>query len=116
MWRHAPYYAKEAGCRLAVWSVGRLPLSVVETILSICGIWCLLTPLLLWVAWTQTIFFVLLGGAAIACFVFCFVAIGATDPEEMDQEEIDSGPKPPSPPTPGAPARRGSLPTWRDHT
>ena len=104
MLRYAPYLAREAGYRLAAWSVRRLSLSVIETILSICGIWCLLTPLLLWVAWTQTIFFFLLGSAASACFIFCFVAIGASDREEMDGRPKAAMP----------PARRGSLPTSRD--
>lgn len=115
MWRHAPYLAKEAGYRLAAWSVRGLSLTVVEMILSFCGIWCLLTPLLLWVAWTPAIFFFLLGSAATACIVFCFVAIGVEDQEEADQGETDSLSKQPSPPTAEAPARRGSLPTWRDH-
>lgn len=114
MWKHAPYYAKEAICWLAVRSVGRLSRTVVEAILAICGIWCLLTPLLLWVAWNGPVFFFILGSAAMACCILCFLAVGASEQEEA---EDGSTALPPSAATPPAntSARRGSLPTWRDH-
>ena len=111
MWRNASYLAREGARRFAVWTVRRcLTPGATEVILAVCGIWCLLTPLLLWLAWTQAIFFFLLGSAATCCVVFCFVAIGAAGIEAEREERASR-----RPPAPVLPNRRGSLPSWRDH-
>lgn len=118
MLRHAPYYVREAGYWMAALFVRKcVPMGAVEPVLGICGIWCLLTPLLLWVAWTEFIFFFLLGSAASACTIFCIVAVGASDREKrLEEAEALARKRPPDALSNPAPSsRRGSLPTWRDH-
>ena len=45
-----------------------------ELCMTLAGLWAMLTPLLLWVAWTREIFlFVLLSGFC-GCVVYCVLA------------------------------------------
>lgn len=75
------FVVREAVYRAAAAFVRRfLSETMVQVVLGVCGIWCLLTPLLLWVAWTREMFLTLLAASFVSCVIFCLVAIGAQDP------------------------------------
>ena len=59
-----------------------------EVAMTICGLWCLLTPLLLWVAWTEQIFLFILLSGVLSCVVFCTFSI-AISPEPKPKNTVD---------------------------
>lgn len=105
----ASFVAREALYWLAAKFVQRfLPPAAVHVVLSICGLYCLVTPLLLWVAWTKSMFLTMLGLAALSCVIFCLVAIGSeSPPRKRKRGTVDVPTRRPTPP------RR--PPAWRDH-
>ncbi len=109
----AAFVAREA----LFWLAGRfvqrfLPPAAVHVVLSICGLYCLVTPLLLWIAWSRSVFLTMLGLAGLSCVVFCLVAIGSESPAQRRKRgSVDiAARRPMQPPGPG---RRPS--SWRDH-
>jgi amino acid transporter len=49
--------------------VHRFSPTAVETVLTICGLILILSPLALWISWTKAIFYSVLGVAGVALFV-----------------------------------------------
>lgn len=113
MLRAIPYFMREAVYWMAVGFVRRfMPPIAVEIVLSVCGIWCLLTPLLLWISWSQTVFLSLLGSSFLSCVIFCLVAVGAQPPPKR-RKRGDVEIRRPKRLTPEAPTPPRSN-SWRD--
>lgn len=113
MLRSIGFFLREALYRLATAFVQRFMSKIaVEIVLTVCGLWCLVTPLMLWVAWTQSIFLLILGSSFLSCAIFCLVSVAIQPPpRRRKQGSLELGP--PKARDPDVPPRR---PTWRDYS
>jgi hypothetical protein len=64
----------QASCKAAF---DRVPVAIIDRIITCCALFALVTPLLLWVSWTKTGLFIVIGAAS-TCVGLIWLLSGCT--------------------------------------